>query len=132
MKNNIPYLFSLLLILPLLTGFSRHDQVKIKILQPSPESVFKNGDTIFISADLQSESAIHDIAIRISSRQDSSVVYSKVIHTHSNFAQVREYFVFSAPVQVPLTLSIQTKGHSGSASSNAEVHFAAGGKKKKR
>lgn len=122
----------LIFVFTLLSAFSLHDHVDIQILKPVTGNNYTSGDTIHIAADLKSESPIHDISIQVTSLIDSSVVYSKVIHTHSTSAKVREYFVFSFPETVPLALKIQTKGHAGSPSASAEVRFKGGGKKKNK
>ncbi len=112
------------------SAFRSYETISIKIQNPIEKMVYKPKDTIRISAQIQAESELHNIYLKVISLKDSNVVYSKNIHTHSNSASIQEYFINPLLEKTALRLIVQTTGHDGKETASQWVNFSTSTKKK--
>ena len=107
------------------------DKIKIQIIKPLEKWVHQPMDTIWIEADVRSSEQLHNISIEVLNLNDSVVLYHKNIHTHSNAAHVKEFFINPLIEKKGLRLTIKTNDHSGKVTASEWLNFSTAARKKK-
>jgi hypothetical protein len=128
MRTNILMLLSFALLS--FTTFDQ-DKIKIQIIKPVEKWVHQPMDTIWIEADVRSSEQLHNISIEVLNLNDSVVLYNKNIHTHSNAAHVKEFFINPLLEKKGLRLTIKTNDHSGKVTASEWLNFSTAARKKK-
>ncbi len=128
-----PLLKSLLFCssLCLFVSFTKDEAVQIKIASPTEKSVYKFRDTVWVKADISSSDALHDVMVKVVNLKDSTIIFSKSIHSHSNTLSVKEFYINPVFEKSDVKLSISTTGHGGIETARKEVVFKCLEKKKK-
>lgn len=107
------------------------DKIKIQIIKPIEKWVHQPMDTIWIEADVRSSEQLHNISIEVLNLNDSVVLYHKNIHTHSNAAHVKEFFINPLIEKKGLRLTIKTNDHDGKITASEWLNFSTAARKKK-
>ena len=107
------------------------DKIKIQIIKPLEKWVHQPMDTIWIEADVRSSEQLHNISIEVLNLNDSVVLYHKNIHTHSNAAHVKEFFINPLIEKKGLRLTIKTNDHDGKITASEWLNFSTAARKKK-
>ena len=107
------------------------DKIKIQIIKPLEKWVHQPMDTIWIEADVRSSEQLHNISIEVLNLNDSVVLYHKNIHTHSNAAHVKEFFINPLIEKKGLRLTIKTNDHAGKITASEWLNFSTAARKKK-
>jgi len=85
---------------------------KIDIKSPQTQTNYQKGDTIFISAEVSSDAALHDVNVLISSENDSNMVYfNKNYHTHGSRQTIQLMYILPLAEKANLRLMISTYNH---------------------
>jgi hypothetical protein len=85
---------------------------KIDIKSPQTQTNYQKGDTIFISAEVSSDAALHDVNVLISSENDSNMVYfNKNYHTHGSRQTIQLMYILPLAEKTNLRLMISTYNH---------------------
>lgn len=85
---------------------------KIDIKSPQTQTNYQKGDTIFISAEVSSDAALHDVNVVISSENDSNMVYfNKNYHTHGSRQTIQLMYILPLADKTNLRLMISTYNH---------------------
>jgi hypothetical protein len=85
---------------------------KIDIKSPQTQTNYQKGDTIFISAEVSSDAALHDVNVLISSENDSNMVYfNKNYHTHGSRQTIQLMYILPLADKTNLRLMISTYNH---------------------
>ncbi len=69
------------------------DEAEITIFSPSAGQTFNLGDTVFIKAKIEAESALHGWKVEIKKQSDQSVIFSADKHSHAATYNIDEYWV---------------------------------------
>jgi len=104
-------------------AFTMADTISITISSPSTKSTYRLKDTVWINAHVNSTGALHDVNIKVMNLKDSSVVFSKYIHSHGTSIDIREYYINPVFEKSNMKLIISTTGHEGVESSRKELEF---------
>lgn len=113
------------------TAFTCEDTITISITSPGNKSVYFPKDTIWLKGSANSTGALHDVSLKVIHLKDSSVLFSKTIHSHSTSLNFNEYFINPVLDKSDLKFIVSTKGHDGrTAASQEQVFKCAAGKKK--
>ena len=123
-----PLAVSLLLCITL--SFITHTEPVVTISSPVAKKVYKLRDTIWIKAGIKSEEALHDVVVKVISLKDSSEIFAKQFHSHSNSMSINEYFINPMYEKGSMKLSIYTVGHDRKEAGRKDVVFSSSGKKK--
>jgi hypothetical protein len=85
---------------------------KIDIKSPQTQNKYQKGDTIFISAEVSSDAALHDVNVVISSENDSNMVFfNKNYHTHGSRQTIQLMYILTLVEKTNLRLMISTYNH---------------------
>ncbi len=119
-------------ILVLLLSFTYEDVITFEFISPHAKSVYKVRDTVWIKANINSTGALHNVNIKVINLKDSSVVYSKQIHSHSTMLTVQEFYINPVVEKADMLLSISTTGHEGKETARSVIKFKCLAKTKKK
>lgn len=117
--------FVLALLLLAITGFKLKDDsgVQITILTPTENASVKMGDTVFISANVSSDNALHDVSIKVKTADNLLTLYSENIHTHGNQLNINNNYIQTIKYKTELVLEISTRDHGGNVTASASRKF---------
>ena len=117
--------FVFALILLAITGFKLKDDsgVQITILTPTENANIKMGDTVFISANVSSDNALHDVSVKVKTADNLLTLYSENIHTHGSQLAISKNYIQTIKYKTELLLEISTRDHSGTVTATATRKF---------
>ena len=85
---------------------------RIDIKSPQTQTNYQKGDTIFISAEVSSDAALHDVNVVITSENDSNMVFfNKNYHTHGSRQTIQLMYILTLVDKTNLRLMISTYDH---------------------
>ncbi len=85
---------------------------RIDIKSPQTQTNYQKGDTIFISAEVSSEAALHDVNVLITSENDSNMVFfNKNYHTHGSRQTIQLIYILTLVNKTNLRLMVSTYDH---------------------
>lgn len=97
--------------------------VTITIISPVENSKINMGDTVHIKANVTSENALHDVSIKVKTADNTLVLFSEIIHTHSNQQAIDKSYIQTIKYKTELVLEISTKDHSGNVIATSSRKF---------
>jgi hypothetical protein len=104
-------------------SFVEDGKINISISSPTVKSTYKTRDTVWIKASVTSSEALHDVSIKVISLLDSSIVFSKHVHSHSTNMNIKEFYINPVLDKSDMKLVISTTGHDGKEAAKSEVKF---------
>ncbi len=85
---------------------------RIDIKSPQTQTNYQKGDTIFISAEVSSDAALHDVNVVITSENDSNMVFfNKNYHTHGSRQTIQLMYILTLVDKTNLRLMVSTYDH---------------------
>jgi hypothetical protein len=104
------------------TTQAQPEEVSITVSKPTPQQVYKKGDTLFIQAHIAYISQLHGYIARIYNDSTKALLFEKEGHSHSDKIDVNEYWVntldMKATLKVELTAIIDHDDHQKTTSVN--------------
>lgn len=80
--------------------------VSINISSPASGALYRNGDTVFIDADVSYLSELHGYEIKITDTLSGFILYDDVQHVHDDHFSIHDKFVSTAAQATGLKLSV--------------------------
>lgn len=121
------------LVLCSLLSFSFIDEegISIRISSPDTKKTYQAGDTVWLKASVNAPGALHDVSLKVVNLKDSSVVFSKVLHSHSSSMTIREFYINPVTEKSDMSFVISMKGHDGKESARNALRFKCAARKKR-
>ena len=69
------------------------DKVAIDLMTPCEHQEYKNGDTIFVKANVNYVSQLHGYAVTISDKNTGKIFYNNEDHAHGDHFSIDEYWI---------------------------------------